>query len=214
MKLAVFDLDGTLLNSLADIAEATNYSMRSLGFPEHELSKFNYFVGNGVKKLMERALPSDNSDSLDIALKLYNEYYDKNYKVKTYVYDGIMETLEKLRSSGVVLAVASNKTHQFALSVIRHYFGEDIFSIVCGKSENRPVKPDPAIITYIMESLKVNFEEKFMIGDTAIDIDTGKNSGLKTIGCLWGFRTREELVSAGADFIAEKPVDTFKFICS
>lgn len=213
MKLAVFDLDGTLINSLEDIAEATNYSMRSLGFPEHELSKFNYFVGDGVKKLIERALPPDNPDSFDIALKLYNEYYDKNYKVKTYVYDGIPEALEKLKKSGVVLAVASNKTHQFVVSVINHYFGDDIFSVICGKSENRPVKPDPAIIEDIMKGLDADFDEGFMVGDTAIDINTGKNSGLKTIGCLWGFRTREELVGAGADFIAQKPDDIFKFIC-
>ncbi len=213
MKLAVFDLDGTLINSLEDIAEATNYSLRSLGFPEHELSKFNYFVGDGVKKLIERVLPPDNSDSFNAALELYNEYYDKNYTVKTYVYEGVLETLEKLRSSDVVLAVASNKSHQFVVNVIKHYFGENIFSIVCGKSENRPVKPDPAIIEYIIKSLNTDFEERFMVGDTAIDINTGKNSGLKTIGCLWGFRTREELVGAGADFIAQKPEDILKFIC-
>ncbi len=213
MKTAIFDLDGTLVNSLADIAEASNYAMRSLGFLEHELSSFNYFVGDGVKKLMERVLPDDRQEMIDTALELYNEYYNENYTVKTYAYDGIRETLEKLKSRGTVLAVASNKTHIFTQNVIHHYFGDDIFSEVCGKSEGRPVKPDPAIIKDIMRKLNVACEECVMVGDTCIDINTGKNAGIKTIGCLWGFRTREELVNAGADFIAEKPEDIFRFIC-
>ena len=212
MKLAVFDLDCTLVNSLADIADASNYAMSRLGLPEHELSKFNYFVGDGVKKLIERVLPSNKQDKLDIALKYYNEYYDKHYTIKTYVYDGIKEILEELKKNGVLLAVASNKTHEFAENVIHHYFGDNIFSVICGKSEIRPVKPDPAIIMDIITKLKADKEDCFMIGDTSIDINTGKNAGIKTIGCLWGFRTREELVRTGADFIAEKPCDILKYI--
>ena len=113
MKLAIFDLDGTLVNSLADIAEATNYAMRILGFPEHELSEFNYLVGDGVAKLIERALPVENQDKFDEALSLYNNYYNKNYTVKTYIYDGIEKMLNTLKEKGFELAVASNKTHEF-----------------------------------------------------------------------------------------------------
>ena len=205
MKLAIFDLDGTLVNSLADIAEATNYAMRELGLPEHELSKFNYMVGDGLKMLIERALPDDKQDLYDKAVELYNGYYGTHYTVKTSVYDGIIEMLDKLKGRGATLAVASNKTDFFTTDVISHYFGNDRFDIVLGKSADRPVKPDPAIICEILDKLNAEKADCFMIGDTKIDIETGKNAGIKTIGCLWGFRTREELVGAGADFIAEKP---------
>lgn len=213
MKLAVFDLDGTLVNSLADIADASNYAMRTMGFSEHELSKFNYFVGDGVKKLIERILPDGKQDKLDIALEYYNAYYEKNYTVKTYVYDGIKELLKELKKNGVFLAVASNKTHEFTENVINHYFEYNIFSVVCGKIEGRPVKPNPAIVTDIMKKFNEEISDCFMIGDTSIDIKTGKNAGFKTIGCIWGFRTSDELINAGADFIAEKPDDILKYIC-
>ncbi len=212
MKTAIFDLDGTLVNSLTDIAEASNYALRKLGFPEHELSKYNYFVGDGVKTLIERILPEDNQNKFDETLKIYNDYYNTHYTVKTYVYDGIMETLKKLHVNGVKLAVASNKTAIFTKNVVKHYFGDELFSVVCGKEEHRPTKPNPEIIFEVMEKLNVTDNECFMIGDTNIDIKTGKNAGIKTIGCLWGFRTLEELTDANADFIAEKPNDIFKII--
>lgn len=213
MKLAVFDLDGTLVNSLADIAEATNYSMRKLGFPEYELSEYNYMVGDGVAKLIERALPEENQDKFDEALMIYNQYYNKNYTVRTYVYEGIEKMLNTLKKYGFELAVASNKTHEFTENVISHYFGDELFSAVFGKSEGNPVKPDPAIVENIMDKLNISREDTVMIGDTCIDIKTGKNAGIKTIGCLWGFRTLEELVGAGADHIADKPADIVKYLC-
>ncbi len=212
MKFAIFDLDGTLVNSLADIAEATNYTMSELGLPRYELSEFNYMVGDGLKMLIERALPHDKQHLYDKAVELYNSYYGSHYTVKTKVYDGIPELLEGLRSRGVTLAVASNKTDYFTTDVISHYFGNEYFKIVQGKSEGRPVKPDPAIISVIMEKLHADKKDCYMIGDTKIDIQTGKNAGIKTIGCLWGFRTREELEAAGADLIAEKPSDIIDMI--
>lgn len=212
MKLAIFDLDGTLVNSLSDIAEATNYAMDKLGLPRHELSKFNYMVGDGLKLLIERALPQDKQDRFDEAVKLYNDYYNKNYTVKTYAYEGITETLDKLKEMGVILAVASNKTDIFTQNVISHYFGGERFTLVCGKEADKPVKPDPWIVNNIIEKLKISKDDCVMIGDTSIDINTGKSAGIKTIGCLWGFRTKEELENAGADFIVEKPQDIVKIL--
>ena len=113
MKLAIFDLDGTLVNSLADIAEATNYAMRILGFPEHELSEFNYLVGDGVAKLIERALPVENQDKFDEALSLYNNYYNKNYTVKTYIYDGIQIKLMNLQKTLFHIILAMNFFQRF-----------------------------------------------------------------------------------------------------
>ncbi len=213
MKLAIFDLDGTLTDSLADIAEAANYSLRKLGFPTHELSKYNYFVGDGLLELISRILPENAQDKKDEALSLYKDFYSKNYMVKTCVYDGIASLLETLSKKGVKLAVASNKTDAFTQNVVKHYFGEDTFALVCGRVENRPTKPEPAILHDIMDKLGFSPDDCFMIGDTNIDIKTGKNAGMKTIGCLWGFRTLEELADAGADFIADKPEDIVKFIC-
>ncbi len=212
MKLAIFDLDGTLIDSLADIAEATNYAMRELGLPEHHLSKFNYFVGDGLVKLIQRALPEDSQDKFDKALELYNYYYNNNYTVKTYVYEGIREMLNTLKKHDVMLAVASNKTHEFTTNIIHHYFGDELFSAVFGKSDGRPTKPDPAIVNAVIDKLGADRNSTFMIGDTSIDINTGKNAGIETIGCLWGFRTLDELVTAGADHIADKPSDIVKFV--
>ena len=212
MKLAVFDLDGTLIDSLADIAEATNFAMRKLGFPEHPLNEFNYMVGDGVKILIERALPDDRQELFEQALKLYNDYYNENYTVKTYVYKGITETLKQLKAMGIKLAVASNKTHCFTEVIIKNYFGNDTFDAVYGKFDARPVKPDPAILNAILSDMSIAPSEAIMIGDTSIDINTGKNAGVRSIGCLWGFRSMEELTSAGADFRAEKPEDIVKFI--
>ncbi len=212
MKLAVFDLDGTIIDSLADIAEATNYTMRTLGFPEHPLNAFNMMVGDGVKNLIERALPDDKQDFYEQALSLYNKYYNKNYAVKTYVYDGIREVLETLSKNNVILAVASNKTHAFTQTIITQYFGDNLFNTVYGKSDNRPVKPNPQILNDVIKVTGADFENTFMIGDTSIDINTGKNAGVKTIGCLWGFRTLEELTNANADFIAKKPSDILDII--
>lgn len=214
MKLAIFDLDGTLINSLDDIAEATNFAMRELGFPERPFNNFNYMVGDGVKKLIERALPDDKQNFFNKALILYNGYYNENYTAKTYVYEGITETLKQLKSMGMKLAVASNKTHRFTENIISHYFGSNLFDSVYGKSEERPVKPDPSIVNAIMKDMNIEPSDAVMIGDTSIDIKTGKNAGIKTIGCTWGFRTLEELTSAEADFIAYTPEDIINFICN
>lgn len=214
MKLAIFDLDGTLINSLADIAEATNFAMRELGFPEHPVNNFNYMVGDGVKRLIERALPDDKQHLFNKALILYNGYYNENYTAKTYVYEGVTEALKQLKSMGMKLAVASNKTHQFTENIINHYFGSNLFNSVYGKSEERPVKPDPSIVNVIMKDMNIEPSDAVMIGDTSIDIKTGKNAGIKTIGCTWGFRTLEELTSAEADFIAYTPEDIINFICN
>ncbi|MBQ8434411.1 MAG: HAD family hydrolase [Oscillospiraceae bacterium] len=214
MKLAIFDLDGTLVNSLEDIANAANYSLEKAGCPVHELENYNYFVGDGLNELIHRILPPDKQDKFDEVFNIYKDYYNSHYMVKTRAYDGIIQMLERLTENGVSLAVASNKTDVFTQNVVKHYFGEKIFSVVCGRTESRPVKPDPAILRTIMDKLQANPADCFMIGDTNIDIKTGKNAGIKTIGCLWGFRTLEELNEAGADFIAEKPENIVKFICN
>lgn len=205
-KLVIFDLDGTLLNSLSDLAEATNFALEKHGFPQHELCKFNYFVGNGVVKLIERALPEDKRDeeTLNAVLADFKEYYAVHSDDSTNVYDGIKETLSALHDKGVKLAVATNKPDEFTKPLISEIFGE-LFDCVQGSVPELSPKPDPAIALAIMKTLGISPEDALFVGDTNIDIKTGKSAGIETVGCLWGYRTREELTEAGAEHIIETP---------
>lgn len=206
IKLLIFDLDGTLVNSIADLAEATNYALKKHGYPVHDEEKYNYFVGDGVLKLIERALPEeDRTEERILALrKEFSQYYDVHYKDKTRPYDGIPEVLKKLRDSGYQLAVASNKPDEFTKVIVNHFFPET-FSCIQGGLDGVPKKPDPQIVFSILEKFSVSPGECLFIGDTNVDILTGKNAGLHTIGCLWGFRDYEELSLAGADNIISDP---------
>lgn len=210
-KLAIFDLDGTLLNSLEDIADASNYALRMMGYPQHELSKFNHFVGDGVMELCQRILPDDSKNRVQEALKYFADYYKEHSNDKTVVYDGIMDVLSELKQKGIKLAVASNKVHEFSVSMVKYYFG-DVFDIVLGNAPERPKKPEPVIIYDIMKSMHVSADETVMIGDSDVDIITAENAGIKSIGCVWGYRGKEELERAGADFTADKPIDILKLL--
>ncbi len=205
-KLVIFDLDGTLLNSLSDLAEATNFALEKNGFPTHELCKYNYFVGNGVFKLIERALPEDRRDeeTLNTVLSDFKEYYAVHSDDTTNVYDGVKETVCALHDKGIKLAVATNKPDEFAKPLIEEIFG-GIFDYVQGSVPELAPKPDPAMALAIMEKLGISPEDALFVGDTNVDIRTGKSAGIETVGCLWGYRTREELEEAGASRIIAKP---------
>ncbi len=214
LPLLIFDLDGTLVNSIDDLADAVNNSLGLMGHPIHDVEKYNYFVGDGVLELCQRALPMDYATEDNIATlhKLFNEYYEKNYMVNTKAYEGIMLLLNTLKSAGIKLAVASNKTHEFTVKIIEDTFGRDLFDVVLGSKDNVKKKPSPEILNIIINKIGVNKEKTFMVGDTNIDILTAKNAGISSIGCLWGFRTREELEKAGADYIATDPMEILEII--
>lgn len=207
IKLVIFDLDGTLINSIMDLADATNYALRECGFTEHPVAKYNYFVGDGVNNLILRAIPEGSRcDAIILKVKnLFSEYYNKHYSDKTYIYEGIIPLLNNLKKKGLKLAVATNKPDQFAKEIITNLFGIGIFDFVQGHKEGIPHKPDPRIIKEAMSFLAVSDKETVMIGDTNVDIKTGKNAGIRTIGCLWGFRDELELKEAGADYIVSNP---------
>lgn len=213
MKLVIFDLDGTLVDSLADLAEAVNYALSQFNFPVHPLESFRYFVGNGVPKLIERALPEDNrsQEQIEQTKEIFGTYYNMHCTDKTRPYDGIEKLLADLKRQGIKLAVASNKSDEFARLIVKHFFG-DTFDCVSGGKADIPKKPAPDIVFGIMKELGVSAEDTYFIGDSNVDMFTAQNAGIKSIGCLWGFRTKEELVSGGADFIAEKPDDIYKII--
>lgn len=213
MITAVFDLDGTLADTLADLADAVNFGLEKLGLPVHSYDEYRHFVGNGVQKLCYRALPDGRKDYAEKLLEIFSDYYGKHFLDKTRIYDGMKKTLDILAQNGVTLAVATNKPQDFARQIVSRLLPEYNFIKVFGGCAERPKKPDTAIIDEIISDLPDD-NRVFMIGDSDVDIQTAENAEIKSIGCVWGFRGREELVGAGADFIAEKPSDIAEFILS
>lgn len=207
MITAIFDLDGTLADTICDLGDAVNYGLEKLGFPTHDYESYKKMVGNGVKKLCRRALPEDKKEKTEELLGLFREYYNVHYLDKTCLYDGMKETVEKLSDSGVVLAVATNKPEDVAREIVMELLPDTDFVKVLGGVDYRPSKPDSAILIEIFAALPDVENRVYMIGDSNVDVQTAKNAGIESIGCAWGFRGRAELEAEGADFIAEKPAD-------
>jgi len=212
--LVIFDLDGTLLNTLEDLCNSCNHTLASYGFPTHSLYSYRYFVGDGMRKLIERSLPEDKR-TVDTMERVYSDflsYYQEHKMDKTAPYAGIRQTLEILQAKGVKIAVASNKAHEAMDALMRHYFPSIQFTAVFGKRPNVPVKPDPSIIFDILHIAKTPQKEAWYVGDTATDMLTASNAGLRKIGVLWGFRNRIELEQAGADIIISDPKELLTIV--
>lgn len=205
-KLCIFDLDGTLLNTLDSIAYYVNDTMKHFGLPVIETEKIRTFVGNGARNLIDRALRYNGSE-LDVegVLSVYIEKYNSDALYLVKPYDGIRELLSKLHENGVTLAVLSNKPHSSTSIMIDKIFGKDLFSVVRGPYNNEKVKPDPAVANEIAKGFEK--ENCFFIGDSDVDIKTGRNALMHTIGVTWGFRDRDVLQNAGAEKIVSKAAD-------
>lgn len=203
----IFDLDGTLLNTLDDLKDSTNFALRNFGCPERSLEEVRCFVGNGVKKLIERALPegAQNPDFED-CLQLFKENYAQNMYNKTAPYDGIRELLQTLCRYGFKVAVVSNKFDMAVKNLCKTYF-DGLVQVAIGESENVRKKPAPDSVFKAMELLKAGPETSIYCGDSDVDVQTAKNSGLKCIGVTWGFRSRELLQQEGADYIVDAPYE-------
>lgn len=213
-KLYIFDLDGTLVNSIYDLADAMNSVLGKYGYPVHDTEKYKYFVGDGTLKLVERAIPESERTEEKIAglHSEFSEEYTKRAVEKTRPYDGIVQLLNKLKESGCLLSVASNKPDKFSRFIVETLFGTEIFDMISGKKEGVPTKPAPDIVFDIMKRLGVSAENTVMAGDSNVDVYTAHNAGLKCIGCTWGFRGRRELTEAGADMIADNPAEIWDLI--
>lgn len=212
-SLVIFDLDGTLVNSIYDLADAVNSSLEEFGYPVHEVSEYYHFVGNGTVKLCERALPESNR-SEDEIMRLHTAFADRYNKCctnKTKIYEGIIPLLESLKAEGVKCAVASNKTDRFVKYIVSELFPSGLFDMVVGKKEGVPTKPDPQIILDIIGSFGYEKSGCLMVGDSDVDVVTAHNGGIECVGCSWGFRGAEELVSTGADYIVNKPQEIIKY---
>lgn len=213
IQLCVFDLDGTLVNSLEDLANSTNFALEKNGFEAYPTESYRRFVGDGVPMLIKRALGDrDTKEAEQKLLGDFNAFYDAHYADNTRPYDGNLELLEGVKRRGVKSAVLSNKPDNFVKIIMKRLFPEYEFSWVQGKAEGFPKKPDPTALNFILKSLGVSKEEVLYIGDSNVDVFTGKNAGVATCGVLWGFRGREELTAAGADFIVGRPQEILELI--
>lgn len=213
IKLAIFDMDGTICNTIDDLADATNYAMQTLGYPLHRVEQYKYFVGNGIPKLIYRALPEDKRSDEDVAeaKELMLNYYRVHFADKSKPYDGILGLLKNLTEKGIHIAVCTNKAHHMAVEIADKIFG-GIFETVIGQSEDRPLKPDSYSPREIMNKYGVTPKETVFIGDSGVDMQTAKNSGTASIGVTWGFRTAEELKENGAQHIADTPFEILDVI--
>ena len=200
----IFDLDGTLLNTLDDLGNAGNYACRQMGWPEHSIEAYKYFVGNGMEKLVERFTPEAcrTPQQLKAAYDIFMPYYNEHKEDKTVPYTGIPELLARLKNEGVQIAVLTNKAHHLAGPVMERYF-PGMFPFVQGALPGKPTKPDPTLLHELMERMGAGEEDTLFVGDSNVDIRTAKNGGLTGCGVLWGFRGREELLAEGADHLAE-----------
>lgn len=204
-KLVIFDLDGTLLNTIADLGNACNHALLEKGYTAHPLSAYNYMVGNGVHNLVQRAAPDASGEELEELLRLFRSYYDEHCLELTKPYDSIKELLEDLKSLEVKVAVASNKYQDAVSKIISHYFPEIPFVSVYGEREGIPRKPDPSQIFAILNESPTPKKDVIMVGDSAIDIETARRACVESVGVTWGFRPVSELRRAYADHIISHP---------
>lgn len=212
-KAFIFDLDGTLIDSLTDLAASANFALRQLGYPEHDVEKYRMFVGDGVKILMRRVLPESAPDSeTERLLPYFQEYYALHYSNKTRPYEGMPEALAFLKNQGIALCVLSNKPHESAVKIINELFEKDTFSIVCGLRETMRKKPDPTALRNILREIGVSHEETVYVGDSGVDMQTAQNAGVFGLGAGWGFRGKEELFQNGASFVVENPSQLKNYI--
>lgn len=201
----IFDLDGTLLYTLDDLASSVNHAMREFGFPEHSIEDVRKMVGNGIKKLIERAIPSGKDNpQYDKVYSVFIEHYLKHSLDTTRPYDGIIEMLGSLKKQGKKIAVVSNKYYKATEELCRHFFN-DYISVAIGESENIRKKPAPDSVLEAIRRLGADKEDCVYVGDSEVDVETARNSGLPCISVLWGFREKDFLVEHGAETFIERP---------
>ncbi len=210
IKAVIFDLDGTLLDSLQDLAESTNKALADSGFPEHPLEAYKDFVGNGLFALAEKALPASRRKQADveaIAEKFWVNY-EESWFLHTKTYPGILYLIQLCVSRKIKVAILSNKVHYFTKKIIRHFFrgaminqGKNPFGIYSGEQPDKPAKPDPTRALELAERLKCKPENIAILGDSIVDVQTAKNAGMISIGAAWGYSGREALEAAGADYV-------------
>lgn len=210
----LFDLDGTLLNTVDDLANSLNFVLKQHGFTEHPVEKYKYFVGNGMEKLVQRVLPTAHQDEETVAI-LLNEFqkkYNECWHDATRPYPGIVELLDNLKSLGIKMSVLSNKDDQFTSVIIDYFFGSDRFDFVVGARDNVPKKPDPTAALEIIRESNIQPSSYLYLGDSGVDMQTANAAGLYALGATWGFRDVDELQANGAKKLIYNPMDIIELI--
>lgn len=215
-KLIIFDLDGTLLNTIEDLANSVNYALQQYHLPTHPVEAYNFFVGNGVNKLLERALPENlrNPDNVSMIKVDFIKHYFANVDQFTKPYPGISDLIKKLSEENYLLAVASNKVHSATVELVERFFPEISFTKILGQREGFPVKPNPGILEEIIEIASVDKSEVLYVGDSGVDVATAYNAKVPFVGVLWGFRPRKELEEIGATNFVQNTEELYEIIAS
>lgn len=212
-ELVIFDLDGTLLNTIGDLSSAMNAALREFGYPERTQAECQSFVGNGIYKLVERSLPKQGATQEEVlkVKQVFDTYYEAHSRVQTKPYEGIVELLKILQQQNIRCGVVTNKTHLFACQLVTHYFG-DLVDLVFGQRPQIPAKPHPHSVQEMIAYFNVAPDKCLYIGDSDVDIQTAKAANLTSVGVCWGFRSRAVLEKAGADYIVEDAHALLKLI--
>lgn len=213
-QLVIFDLDGTLLDTVADLANATNQALERCGYPTHPTQAYYKFVGNGINKLFARALPAECSteENVQRIRSLFIPYYNEHNADCSCPYSGIIDLLHALQEGGVQLAVASNKYHEATLKLVCHFFPHVTFAAIYGQREEVPVKPAPDIVFDILRDTGVSKEDALYVGDSGVDMQTALNAGVESVGVAWGFRSVEELQENGAVHIVHQAEEILRYV--
>lgn len=212
-KAVIFDMDGTLLDSLKDIAICSNIALEEFGLPTHKLEDYKYFVGGGIQFLMENCTPKNISKTeFDNVLQRFKEIYETDVQSETKPYEGIYELLEELNKQNIKMGILSNKIHEFTVKYYEKFFNEIGIKEVHGQKVNIPKKPDPTAAFLIAKEFNLPCENILFVGDSDVDIKTAKNAGMIAVGVSWGFRGTEELIQNGADHIVQTPNDILKLL--
>lgn len=212
-KLAIFDLDGTLLETLEDLHDSTNHALTALGLPPRSLEEVRRFVGNGIHKLIERAVPAgSSSETIEQVFTEFKKWYAVHCNDKTHAYDGIEDMLRTLRKAGVRTAVVSNKADFGVQTLCKTYFS-GLLDVAVGQREGIRLKPAPDSVNEVLRLLEIRREDAVYIGDSDVDIETARNAGMDCISVTWGFRSRKFLLEHGAEILADKPAELEQILC-
>lgn len=213
-EAVVFDLDGTLIDSLYDLGNSVNKALKNFGFPPHSIEKYKNYIGSGTEAMVKRALPEDkrNDENLKNCLDRFNEIYEVEFNEKTSLYDGIPKLLDSLTEKNKKLSILTNKPYKFTEKYVEAHLSGWDFEMIVGQVDGIPRKPDPTGAHNIINKLEVDPSKIVYLGDTSVDMKTAVNAGMYPVGVLWGFRDREELVSNGARSIIEKPLELLDLI--
>lgn len=212
-KACIFDLDGTLLYTIEDLAASADYALRKHGYPTYTLEDYTCFVGNGIRKLVERCLPVElqaDREKVEAVYTDFQDYYAHHYLDRSHLYPGVEQTVREIASRGVQIGVLSNKDHRFTVDIIRSFFDEKTVPGIFGIREGVPHKPDPTAVFEMLRQFGTTPEETAFVGDSNVDMQTAKNAGCYPVGVSWGYRSVPEIIACGAKIIVTAPEELLR----